>query len=96
MPPETVIYTTRFCPYCVRAKRLLDGKGVDYREIHVDFKPELRREMVQKSGRHTVPQIWIGDRHIGGCDELMALERGGRLDDLLGRDPAPGGPAAEA
>lgn len=77
------LYTTRYCPYCVRAKHLLDQKKAAYREIPVDGDPGLRAEMEQLSGRHTVPQIWIGDRHIGGCDELWALERRGELDALL-------------
>lgn len=77
------LYTTRYCPYCVRAKHLLDQKKVAYREIPVDGDPGLRAEMERLSGRHTVPQIWIGDRHIGGCDELWALERRGELDALL-------------
>lgn len=80
---EVVIYTTRFCPYCVTAKRLLDSKGVKYREIPVDSDPRLRAEMAEKAGRRTVPQIWIGDQHVGGCDELMALSRSGQLDRLL-------------
>jgi len=78
-----VIYTTAYCPYCIRAKRLLDSKAAPYKEIKVDGNPALRHEMTQLSGRHTVPQIWIGERHIGGCDELYALERGGQLDGLL-------------
>jgi glutaredoxin 3 len=78
-----VIYTTTFCPYCVRAKRLLDSKQVSYREIKVDNDPALRREMTRLSGQYTVPQIWIGDRHIGGCDDLYALERSAGLDPLL-------------
>lgn len=78
-----VIYTTTYCPYCIRAKRLLDSKQVSYREIKVDNDPEQRREMTRLSGRHTVPQIWIGDRHIGGCDELHALDRASGLDPLL-------------
>lgn len=77
------LYTTRFCPYCVRAKHLLDRKGVAYREISVDGNAELRREMTQRSGRHTVPQIWIGARHVGGCDDLYELERRGELDVAL-------------
>ncbi|TGD72620.1 glutaredoxin 3 [Mangrovimicrobium sediminis] len=77
------LYTTRFCPYCVRARFLLDDKQVEYTDIRVDGKPELRREMMEKSGRHTVPQIWIGDYHVGGYDDLAALERAGRLDKLL-------------
>lgn len=78
-----VIYTTRYCPYCVRAKQLLAHKGVAFHEIAVDAQPELRREMEARSGRYTVPQIWIGERHIGGCDELYALEQRGELNSLL-------------
>lgn len=81
-----VIYTTTFCPYCIRAKRLLDSKQVSYKEIKVDNDPGLRREMTQLSGRHTVPQIWIGEQHIGGCDDLYALERSARLDGMLAAD----------
>ncbi|PCK09568.1 MAG: glutaredoxin 3 [Alteromonadaceae bacterium] len=77
------IYTTRFCPYCVRAKSLLDSKCVDYKEFAVDGDPALRQEMLNKSGRRTVPQIWIEGQHIGGCDELMALEYRGRLNSML-------------
>ena len=84
-----VIYTTAYCPYCIRAKRLLDNKAVAYEEIKVDSNSALRREMTQLSGRHTVPQIWIGERHVGGCDELYALERGGQLDGLLAADRTP-------
>ncbi len=80
---EVVLYTTRFCPYCVRARQLLASKGVQYTEIGVDGRPELRREMTTRSGRHTVPQIWIGEQHIGGFDDLALLERQGRLDKLL-------------
>lgn len=77
------IYTTRSCPFCVRAKQLLDSKGVKYRDIAVDQNPQLRQQMMQKSGRRTVPQIWIGDEHVGGCDDLYALERSGKLAPLL-------------
>lgn len=80
---KVTIYTTQYCPYCVRAKYLLDNKGVEYHEIKVDSKPKLRQEMMAKSGRHTVPQIWIGHFHVGGCDELWSLERAGKLDPLL-------------
>ena len=83
MTAPVTLYTTRFCPYCVRARRLLDNKGVDYTDIAVDAEPALRREMMERSGQRTVPQIWIGERHIGGCDELHHLERDGRLDALL-------------
>lgn len=82
-----VMYSTRFCPYCVRARALLDGKRVDYRDIGVDSQPELRREMMEKSGRRTVPQIWIGERHVGGYDDLARLEQAGKLDELLTQVP---------
>ena len=80
---DVYLYTTRFCPYCVQAKQLLEGKGVIYREIQVDGNADLRMEMMTLSGRRTVPQIWIGEAHIGGCDDLYALERSGKLDSLL-------------
>jgi len=83
MAKPVVLYTTRYCPYCIRAKHLLTSKGVDYQEIAVDGEPQLREEMIQKSGRYTVPQIWIGEEHVGGCDELYLLERQGRLDTML-------------
>jgi glutaredoxin 3 len=82
---SVTIYTTRTCPYCIAAKRLLDRKGVKYDEIVVDGNFALRAEMEQRSGRYTVPQIWIGEEHVGGCDDLHALERAGRLDAMLGR-----------
>lgn len=82
MAPVTV-YSTRVCPYCVRAKALLEAKHVPYREVLVDLDPEKRVEMVQRSGRRTVPQIFIGERHVGGFDELYVLEREGGLDPLL-------------
>jgi len=78
-----VMYTTPWCPYCVRARGLLDNKGVVYTDINVSGNANLRDEMERKSGRHTVPQIWINDQHVGGCNELMALERAGKLDDML-------------
>lgn len=77
------VYTTQFCPYCVRAKQLLDQKNASYDEIRVDLDPQQRIEMMEKSGRRTVPQIWIGDRHVGGFDDLWALDRAGELDPLL-------------
>tara|TARA_R110000823_G_scaffold125385_7_gene252084 strand:+ start:5200 stop:5454 length:255 start_codon:yes stop_codon:yes gene_type:complete len=83
MSAEVTLYTTRFCPYCVRAKQLLTAKGIDFQEIAVDAEPQRRREMTERSGRRTVPQIWIGERHVGGCDELYDLERRGQLDALL-------------
>jgi len=80
---KIVIYTTAWCPYCIRAKQLLDKKGAAFDEIAVDGQPDLRAEMTRKAGRTSVPQIWIGGTHIGGCDELHALERAGKLDALL-------------
>jgi len=77
------LYTTRYCPYCVRAKELLDKKGVTYTEIAVDNDPQSRREMVDLCGRTSVPQIWIGAQHIGGFDDLYRLEVAGELDLLL-------------
>lgn len=78
------IYTKAFCPYCYRAKALLDGKGVDYEEYDITMGGPRRSEMIQRAnGRTTVPQIFIGDRHIGGSDELAALDREGGLDPLL-------------
>jgi len=81
---EVIVYATKFCPYCVSAKKLLRKKGVKFTEIDVTFNPALREEMTRKAhGRHTVPQIFINGRHIGGCDDLYALEEAGRLDPLL-------------
>lgn len=82
--PKIEIYTKQFCSYCVRAKRLLDSKSLQFEEYPIDFDTEKRREMIQRAGgRTTVPQIFIGERHIGGCDDLMALESRGKLDELL-------------
>lgn len=83
MSAPVIMYSTRFCPYCMRARFLLDSKNVEYRDIAVDARPELRREMMEKSGRRTVPQIWIGERHVGGYDDLARLEQAGELDELL-------------
>ena len=83
MSAEVIMYSTRFCPYCVRARGLLHSKRVNYTEIAVDGAPELRHEMIERSGRYTVPQIWIGEQHVGGYDDLALLERQGRLDKLL-------------
>lgn len=77
------LYTSSYCGYCRRAVSLLRSKGIEPNEISVDGHPEVRREMEQRSGRRTVPQIWIGERHVGGCDELYALDRSGQLDPLL-------------
>ena len=81
--PHVVIYSSDWCPYCIRAKSLLERKQVAFEEIRVDGKPQLRAEMSSKAGRTSVPQIWIGATHIGGCDDLFALERAGKLDALL-------------
>ncbi|SDG62210.1 glutaredoxin 3 [Pseudomonas benzenivorans] len=81
--PAVVIYSSDWCPYCIRAKQLLGRKGVAYEEIKVDGKPEVRAEMTRKARRTSVPQIWIGSTHVGGCDDLYALERAGKLDALL-------------
>jgi glutaredoxin 3 len=87
--PHTTIYTTPICPYCVRAKALLKKKGVPFEEIDVFMDPDARDAMEARSGgRRTVPQIFVGDRHVGGCDELHALEAAGRLDPLLAGDSA--------
>ncbi len=81
--PKITIYTTPICPYCVRAKHLLKKKGAAFEEIDVFMDRDKRDEMETRSGRYTVPQIFIGDRHVGGCDELYALEGQGGLDPLL-------------
>ncbi len=83
MSPYVTLYTTRFCPFCVAAKHLLKNKQVEFSEIAVDGDREKRAEMTRLSGQHTVPQIWVGDFHVGGYDDLAALDRQGRLDDLL-------------
>lgn len=82
--PDIVIYTTAFCPFCLGAKKLLGEKGVAYEEIKVDGDRDARRAMSERAGGGTsVPQIFFGDTHIGGCDELYALERDGKLDAML-------------
>jgi glutaredoxin 3 len=82
--PKVTIYTTSLCPYCHMAKELLRKKGATYDEIDVTDRAALRSEMTAKAGgRTTVPQIWIGDTHVGGCDDLYGLDREGRLDQLL-------------
>lgn len=83
MVAPVTMYSTRFCPYCVAARRLLTEKGVGFEDISVDGDNALRHEMTQRSGRRTVPQIWIGDTHVGGYTDLAALERRGELDRLL-------------
>ena len=86
MTPRVLMYLTASCPYCQAAERLLARKGVsEIERVRVDLEPARREEMVQKSGRRTVPQIWIGARHVGGCDELHDLEHSGELDQLLSK-----------
>lgn len=80
---QVTIYTKPYCPYCIRAVDLLTKKGVAFEEIEAAFDPEKRQEMMQRSGRTTFPQIFVGDTHVGGCDDMMALEREGKLDSLL-------------
>ena len=83
MKPVTM-YTTAVCPYCIRAKQLLASKGVsDIEEIRIDLDPEARDRMMSSTGRRTVPQIYIGDTHVGGCDDLVALNQAGKLEVLL-------------
>ena len=77
------MYCTAVCPYCVMAERLLQGKGVSVEKIRVDLDPNRRAEMMTRTGRRTVPQIYVGDTHVGGFDDLSALDRAGKLDLLL-------------
>ncbi len=84
MPAPIEIYTTPICGFCMRAKRLLSSKGVEFTEIDLFEQPGRRSEMMDRSGgRHTVPQIFIGESHVGGCDDLFALESAGKLDPML-------------
>lgn len=83
---DVLVYSTSWCPYCVRAKALLKRKGVAFREVDLDHEPHRRDEMVQRSGRMTVPQVFVGETHVGGSEDLLALERAGKLDALLGSD----------
>ena len=81
---QVTIYTKPYCPFCIRAVELLETKGVAFDEIEAAFDPDKRQEMIQRSGgRATFPQIFIGGRHIGGCDDMMALDRAGKLDPML-------------
>lgn len=78
------MYSTEACPFCARAEALLKSKGVaDIEKLRVDIEPHLRAQMMEKTGRRTVPQIYVGDTHVGGCDDLIALDRAGKLDLLL-------------
>jgi len=83
MAQRVLMYSTGTCPYCVMAERLLKSKGVDVEKIRVDLDPEQRVQMMEKTGRRTVPQIYIGDTHVGGFEDLAALDRDGKLDPLL-------------
>jgi glutaredoxin 3 len=84
-----MMYTTAICPFCVQAERLLRAKGVaDIAKVRVDLEPARRQEMMQKTGRRTVPQIYIGALHVGGYDDLVALDRAGKLGPLLAGEPA--------
>ncbi|WP_300518501.1 glutaredoxin 3 [Aliiroseovarius sp.] len=80
---SVTIYTTQLCGFCHAAKRLLTQKGVNFDEIDVAMNPDRRQEMMARAGRHTVPQIFVGETHVGGCDDLYDLERSGKLDPLL-------------
>jgi glutaredoxin 3 len=80
---KALMYTTAVCPYCQMAERLLRSKGVDIDKVRVDLEPQRRIEMMEKTGRRTVPQIYIGDTHVGGYEDLAALDRAGKLDPLL-------------
>jgi glutaredoxin 3 len=81
--PVVTMYVTDWCPYCSRAKNLLTEKSVTFSEINVDDEPKSREAMIARSGRRTVPQIFIGEKHVGGCDDLLALEHSGELDRLI-------------
>ncbi|MBK9220134.1 MAG: hypothetical protein RJA63_3270 [Pseudomonadota bacterium] len=84
MPAHVLMYSTAVCPYCVRAEQLLRRKGItEIEKVRIDLDPDRREEMIARTGRRTVPQIYIGATHVGGCDELHALDRAGELDPLL-------------
>ena len=83
MSVPVIVYSTAVCPYCVRAERLLESKGVTVQKIRVDLDPEERIKMMERTGRRTVPQIYVGDTHVGGFDDLYALDQAGKLDPLL-------------
>lgn len=85
--PEITMYSTGVCPYCINAERLLNSKGVSHiTKIRIDLEPEQRAEMMQRTGRRTVPQIFIGELHVGGFDDLYALDRAGELEPLLAKE----------
>jgi glutaredoxin 3 len=80
---HVTIYTRPFCGYCARALKVLGEKGAAFTEVEAGMDPKLRQEMMDRSGRTTFPQIFVGEQHIGGCDDMMALERAGKLDEML-------------
>ena len=80
---KVLMYTTAVCPYCMMAERLLVSKGVEIEKVRIDLEPGRRAEMMEKTGRRTVPQIYVGETHVGGYDDLAALDRAGKLDPLL-------------
>lgn len=87
--PRVVMYSTAVCPFCVRAEKLLQARGVaEIEKIRVDLDPQRRDEMIEKTSRRTVPQIFIGDTYVGGCDDLIALDQAGKLLPLLSGKPA--------
>ena len=81
--PQVMIYTRPFCGFCAQALGLLREKGIEFTEVEAGFDPDKRREMIERSGRNTFPQIFVGETHVGGCDELLDLDRTGKFDDLL-------------
>ena len=83
MTVPVIVYSTAVCPYCVRAERLLEAKGVTVQKIRVDLDPEERIKMMERTGRRTVPHIYVGETHVGGFDDLYALDQAGKLDPLL-------------
>ena len=89
---KALMYTTAVCPYCQMAERLLKSKGVEIEKVRVDLEPARRTEMMEKTGRRTVPQIYVGETHVGGYDDLAALDRAGKLDPLLATLKSPRNP----
>jgi glutaredoxin 3 len=87
MPPRVVVYTTRSCPYCIRAVRLLESKRIAFEQVDVTADTATRRWLAETTGRHTVPQVFINGTPIGGCDDLVDLDRSGQLDRLLAVEP---------
>lgn len=83
MSVPVIVYSTAVCPYCIRAERLLEAKGVTVQKVRVDLDPAERIKMMERTGRRTVPQIYVGDTHVGGFDDLYALDQAGKLDPLL-------------